>query len=48
MSLKDLFDVSQEVVIITGSAGQLGIEYTKTFMIRSSIEGLRPRPNRKR
>ncbi len=32
MSVKDFFNVSQEVVIITGSAGQLGLEYTKTFI----------------
>ena len=30
--MKNYFDVSKEVVLITGGSGQLGLEYTKTFL----------------
>jgi NAD(P)-dependent dehydrogenase (short-subunit alcohol dehydrogenase family) len=36
MSLDNLFDVSQEVVVITGASGQLGQEYSKAFLERGS------------
>ncbi len=29
---KNLFDVSNEIVVITGGSGQLGVEYTRTFL----------------
>ena len=32
MNINKIFDVSQEIVLITGSNGQLGAEYTKLFL----------------
>lgn len=32
----DLFDVSQDIVIITGVSGQLGAEYAKVFLLRGA------------
>lgn len=31
-----LFDVSNEIVVITGAAGQLGLQYSKTFLSRGA------------
>ena len=36
MTKDKLFDVSKEIVLITGVVGQLGSEYAKTFLERSS------------
>lgn len=36
MSRDQLFDVSHEIVLITGVSGQLGIEYTKAFLQRDA------------
>lgn len=36
MSSDDLFDVSQEIVVITGVSGQLGGEYAKVFLQRGA------------
>jgi len=35
--LKKLFDVSDEIVVITGGSGQLGIQYSKTFLEANSF-----------
>lgn len=48
MTTDALFDVSQEIVLITGVSGQLGGEYAKAFMERGAhVVGLdvRPSPN---
>jgi len=46
MTADSLFDVSQEVVLITGSSGQLGSEYVKIFLERgASVIGLDIRPS---
>lgn len=46
MSTDALFDVSREVVIITGVAGQLGSEYAKAFLRRGArVAGLDIRPS---
>ncbi len=34
--MKEIFDVSNEIVVITGGAGQLGIQYSKTFLKANS------------
>lgn len=34
--MKKLFDVSNEIVVITGGSGQLGIQYSKTFLEANS------------
>ena len=36
MTKDKLFDVSKDIVLITGVAGQLGGEYAKTFLMRGS------------
>ncbi len=36
MAGDELFDVAQEVVLITGASGQLGNEYTRTFLERGA------------
>jgi len=36
MSADSLFDVSREVVLITGVSGQLGNEYAKAFLQRGA------------
>jgi NAD(P)-dependent dehydrogenase (short-subunit alcohol dehydrogenase family) len=36
MNKNNLFDVSKDIVLITGVAGQLGGEYAKTFLMRGS------------
>jgi len=35
--MKNLFDVSKEIVVITGGSGQLGIQYSKTFLESNSL-----------
>lgn len=41
-----LFDVSQEVVIVTGAAGQLGLQYARAFAERGArVVGLDLRPS---
>lgn len=46
MSTDALFDVSQEVVLITGVSGQLGSEYAKVFLQRGArVAGLDIRPS---
>jgi NAD(P)-dependent dehydrogenase (short-subunit alcohol dehydrogenase family) len=46
MSFDELFDVSQEVVLITGVTGQLGGEYAKIFLQRGArVVGLDVRPS---
>ena len=46
MTIDSLFDVSQEVVLITGSSGQLGGEYVKIFLERgANVIGLDVRPS---
>ncbi len=37
MTIDTLFDVSNEIVVITGASGQLGCEYAKTFLERGAI-----------
>ena len=44
--MNDLFDVSHEVVLITGVSGQLGSEYAKAFLQRGArVVGLDIRPS---
>ncbi len=46
MSADKLFDVSHEIVLITGVSGQLGGEYAKVFLQRGSrVVGLDVRPS---
>ena len=46
MTTDSLFDVSQEIVLITGSSGQLGGEYAKIFLERgANVIGLDVRPS---
>ena len=46
MALNDLFDVSNEIVLITGVSGQLGTEYAKAFLSRGAkVAGLDVRPS---
>jgi NAD(P)-dependent dehydrogenase (short-subunit alcohol dehydrogenase family) len=46
MSTNHLFDVSQEVVLITGVSGQLGVEYAQAFLVRGArVVGLDIRPS---
>ena len=35
--MNNLFDVTNEIVVITGGSGQLGIEYSKTFLEANSF-----------
>ena len=35
--MKKLFDVSDEIVVITGGSGQLGVQYSKTFLEANSF-----------
>lgn len=45
MSHDELFDVSREIVLVTGVSGQLGGEYAKTFLKRGArVVGLDVRP----
>ena len=46
MTIDALFDVSKEVVLITGACGQLGVEYSKSFLSRGAlVVGLDVRPS---
>jgi NAD(P)-dependent dehydrogenase (short-subunit alcohol dehydrogenase family) len=46
MSPDQFFDVSREIVLITGVSGQLGSEYAKTFLQRDArVVGLDVRPS---
>jgi NAD(P)-dependent dehydrogenase (short-subunit alcohol dehydrogenase family) len=46
MSQDSLFDVSAELVAITGVAGQLGAEYARAFLARGArVAGLDIRPS---
>jgi NAD(P)-dependent dehydrogenase (short-subunit alcohol dehydrogenase family) len=46
MTTDSLFDVSPEIVLITGVSGQLGIEYAKAFLQRGArVVGLDVRPS---
>ena len=46
MSTDELFDVSREIVLITGIAGQLGAEYAATFLQRGAcVVGLDIQPS---
>ena len=46
MSIDELFDVSQEIVLITGVSGQLGVEYAQAFLERGShVVGLDVKPS---
>ena len=36
MTTDSLFNVSSDLVLITGACGQLGSEYAKTFLIRGA------------
>ncbi|OGT01769.1 MAG: short-chain dehydrogenase [Gallionellales bacterium RIFCSPLOWO2_02_58_13] len=46
MTTDTLFDVSREIVVITGASGQLGGEYAKAFLARGArVAGLDVRPS---
>jgi len=46
MTIDSLFDVSREIVVITGVSGQLGVEYAKCFLDHGSqVVGLDVRPS---
>jgi NAD(P)-dependent dehydrogenase (short-subunit alcohol dehydrogenase family) len=46
MTTDSLFNVSSDLVLITGACGQLGSEYAKTFLIRGAkVVGLDVRPS---
>jgi NAD(P)-dependent dehydrogenase (short-subunit alcohol dehydrogenase family) len=46
MAKEDLFDVSREIAVITGAAGQLGMQYSRAFLERGAcVAGLDLKPS---